>query len=301
MSFNRIDVVTGIMLQSEFSSHAFSYSHACYQEGDSVRVALTLPPGDSLITFQSVSVNDLNYSNRQVTNATTHGNVRNYCTSPTGSKLYVESDGKLFQFDPGFTLNFERNLMPYSFSMYNRSSLLFDQNDNPVIFNSYVNNTIINDDLIFRRIDHNSGNTIDSLVYNDARNTPDIAITQFYDSNNKLNLVYANDFDDAFILQEETQLNIIQLDPLVDLQNEIPQVVIKMYPNPASTKLTFSDKDLVGSKVMLYDAMGKSLKAVILNSEPQIDISDLKTGIYFLQIKKENDVYLNTKFIKIDN
>ena len=114
-------------------------------------------------------------------------------------------------------------------------------------------------------------------------------------------MLYANDFDDAFILQEEAQLNIIQLSSLTNSQDEIPLEVIAIYPNPVSNYMKLSNKNLAGCRVDLCDVTGKSLKKFILNPESEIDVSDLKTGLYFLQFKKEGIVISNAKFIKIEN
>ncbi|MBK8363398.1 MAG: T9SS type A sorting domain-containing protein [Bacteroidetes bacterium] len=300
--FKRIEVLNGNLLQSKDSTLSLGYSHECLQKDDSLIVVFTplLPWPD--LTFMSVDMNSFEYSDLIYTGEVVTGYFyRNLCKSPTLDKYYVETEEELFQFGTDYSFEYVRVLGQSTVGIYNQSPVLFDQNENPILFNSYLNNTILNEDLICRRLDRNSGNTIDSLIYDDVRNTPDFAVAQFFDAGNNLNLLYANDFDDAFILQEEAQLNIIQLSSLTNSQDEIPLEVIVIYPNPVSNYMKLSNKNLAGCRVDLCDVTGKSLKKFILNPESEIDVSDLKTGLYFLQFKKEGIVISNAKFIKIEN
>ena len=69
--------------------------------------------------------------------------------------------------------------------------------------------------------------------------------------------------------------------------------VIKLYPNPAKSHLTFPNT-LTNKEYTIYSISGKRvLSGVILNHEILID--KLEKGFYFLKIKE----YIVTKFVKI--
>lgn len=68
-----------------------------------------------------------------------------------------------------------------------------------------------------------------------------------------------------------------------------------IYPNPASTMITVLHDTLV-EELTICDIHGKQL---LTSSEDMIDISQLKSGVYFLKIKKNNE-YTTKKVIKIE-
>lgn len=71
--------------------------------------------------------------------------------------------------------------------------------------------------------------------------------------------------------------------------------LIKIYPNPAVDKISIisNNKDIKNCKIL--DTNGR----IILNTiEDKIDISTLKSGIYFIQCKFENDKIATKKIIK---
>lgn len=55
---------------------------------------------------------------------------------------------------------------------------------------------------------------------------------------------------------------------------------IKIYPNPASNKITIDANDVVDVK--LFDVVGKQISSAKQN---QIDVSNLTEGVYFMQVK----------------
>ena len=72
-----------------------------------------------------------------------------------------------------------------------------------------------------------------------------------------------------------------------------------VYPNPANDILTVQNKDnAVISKVNVVDILGKTIKTFTFNTtEVSLDISDLKAGIYFVEIHS-NTVKTTQKVIK---
>ena len=68
------------------------------------------------------------------------------------------------------------------------------------------------------------------------------------------------------------------------------------YPNPSSEIISFNSKKT--KNVRIYDLSGKLIKEVLLNNSNQINISDLKTGIYTIQLESSDGILLHDKLIK---
>ncbi len=77
--------------------------------------------------------------------------------------------------------------------------------------------------------------------------------------------------------------------------------ILKIYPNPASTEIQLDAKNLLTNIYFSYqltDALGQIIrKKERYTNDTKIDISDLRTGIYYLQIVTEEGIWL-TRFVK---
>ncbi|MBI3234906.1 MAG: T9SS type A sorting domain-containing protein [Bacteroidetes bacterium] len=74
----------------------------------------------------------------------------------------------------------------------------------------------------------------------------------------------------------------------------------KVYPNPATNSIHISAANLKMGNIELYDMEGKVIKSFISNvgtSNLDLDISDLRAGIYLLKSRNNEGVYIQ-KFIK---
>ena len=85
--------------------------------------------------------------------------------------------------------------------------------------------------------------------------------------------------------------------------SELENQFIKIYPNPASEQLTMSTS-LRGTKLsfqfFIYDLSGKEIyKAELKESMQTIDISDIKSGVYVLQVISGKDLILRKQIIKL--
>jgi hypothetical protein len=86
-----------------------------------------------------------------------------------------------------------------------------------------------------------------------------------------------------------------------DIATDITSVNVQnvtVYPNPAGNTITLELSDNVGNEdAELYNSIGKLVKVIqIESSKQQIDIADLRSGIYFIRIPKYPNASL--KFIK---
>lgn len=77
----------------------------------------------------------------------------------------------------------------------------------------------------------------------------------------------------------------------------------QVYPNPASNELIIDlayDARWIGKILTVTDVNGRIVMQVLLNSKVQtLDISKLRTGLYFLTGKKEDGSSIKQKFIKM--
>ena len=70
--------------------------------------------------------------------------------------------------------------------------------------------------------------------------------------------------------------------------DDIEDVNIEVFPNPADDKVFLNSKETIHS-VRLYDYTGQVLMKKSINDKShQLNISELKPGIYFLMMETEN-------------
>ncbi|HQB22647.1 MAG TPA: T9SS type A sorting domain-containing protein, partial [Bacteroidales bacterium] len=77
------------------------------------------------------------------------------------------------------------------------------------------------------------------------------------------------------------------LSPVKVDENKLKQ--IKLYPNPCSNQF-FVDGE-INSEVSIYNLYGQKLKTSKLTYSKSIDVDELPAGIYFVEVKNENDVF----------
>ena len=79
--------------------------------------------------------------------------------------------------------------------------------------------------------------------------------------------------------------------------DNLPNSGISLMPNPVNDVLQIKGNKQIQTVVIL-DNVGRTLKEYsVNNTDYKIDMSELKTGIYFIKIKTDNSVYLD-KVIK---
>jgi hypothetical protein len=73
---------------------------------------------------------------------------------------------------------------------------------------------------------------------------------------------------------------------------------LSVYPNPANENLTITIPNTLGinKQILIYNSMGKLVKEISALQSESINISDLYSGIYFIQLKDKPHVAI--KFIK---
>ncbi|MBJ2176106.1 T9SS type A sorting domain-containing protein [Aureibaculum sp. A20] len=72
---------------------------------------------------------------------------------------------------------------------------------------------------------------------------------------------------------------------------------LKVYPNPAKDNLTVSNNGIDITSIEIYNLLGQKLNSYNPNREI-LDISGLKSAVYYLKIKDENGNKATYKIIK---
>jgi hypothetical protein len=90
------------------------------------------------------------------------------------------------------------------------------------------------------------------------------------------------------------------LNPVAIKQFNVQNLGLHIYPNPSSGILnidinTALEKPL---SISITDALGRMVKQVSLSASTKIDVSDVKEGIYFLQVLENGSVIANEKIIR---
>ena len=79
----------------------------------------------------------------------------------------------------------------------------------------------------------------------------------------------------------------------------VSSIEVKCFPNPASEYITFDIEDISQpSSVELIDMQGKKVVSQILPQNKQIQVSQLKSGMYFYRIQQNNKTYKGKVVVK---
>ncbi len=82
--------------------------------------------------------------------------------------------------------------------------------------------------------------------------------------------------------------------------NKLTYNTFNIYPNPAKDFIfiDFLNSEILDVQILIYDITGKELLSKkVNNNDNKIDISSLKSGVYFIKIKTKNQIY-TSKLIK---
>jgi hypothetical protein len=95
--------------------------------------------------------------------------------------------------------------------------------------------------------------------------------------------------------------------PLIDelpVYDEVPEwFEPKLYPNPANSELTLNlayDARWIGKTITVFNTQGQVIKTIFIDSKIMtIDVSSLRSGLYFLSAKRDDGSVIKQKFIKL--
>ena len=84
------------------------------------------------------------------------------------------------------------------------------------------------------------------------------------------------------------------MDLLVNVQ-DIHQTEIKIFPNPTTGIVIIEMSSLENVKYVISDVIGRQLKTGILGN--QLDLSDMKDGLYLIQLYNQQNNMLESKLL----
>ena len=137
--------------------------------------------------------------------------------------------------------------------------------------------TIINSDL----------NVVDSSHvdrFNQFSNTIDTLINRYWVITT---FVYGNDSCSTISYYNPPPVPL----EILDVANNL-----KVYPNPVRGILYWNGVNV--NSIKLTDSMGRNIKCDIDYLNQNIDVSDIKSGIYFLNIRASNKAFINKIIVK---
>ncbi len=82
---------------------------------------------------------------------------------------------------------------------------------------------------------------------------------------------------------------------IADAEGNITEV--KLYPNPASNIINIISNQVNIKSVGIYDVLGKQVLAT--TNKKDINVSDLRSGMYIVKIEFENNTSASKRFIKL--
>jgi len=148
-----------------------------------------------------------------------------------------------------------------------------------------------------------TSNTIASgtrtIVATRAFNTSDSNDYTFVYANNSIDFAYAKMSSASFNLAYHGAGNRgYRIDALFTALgvNDFEKNKITFYPNPANSSFNIQAADEIKS-VTIFDATGKKV-AAFNNQKEALDISNLKTGLYFIEILNSENKIFTEKLIK---
>ncbi len=117
------------------------------------------------------------------------------------------------------------------------------------------------------------------------------------DTFNVIIISSGSEFHDGSVLYVDS-LTIETNTGIINLDNKV--ISLKTYPNPCTEVIAFETTDIdQGRTILLYDLLGNLIKIEDFSStKANINIRDIKSGLYSYQIQNEGNIFRSGTFIK---
>lgn len=103
--------------------------------------------------------------------------------------------------------------------------------------------------------------------------------------------IYDDSDLNTVIYTEEYTLNVIDPNSTSDIDAKVAD--LSVYPNPVRTNLNISDDSIV-DEVVVYNLLGKPVKRFDMSNVNNLDLSDLRDGVYLVGMYNEEQGLLKT-------
>lgn len=196
---------------------------------------------------------------------------------------------------------FNISLVPESQGQYDFGDIAFNQ-QYAFLSYSFFNtaNNPVNNDILVLKIDKFNGAVIGSASYNDSHNTDENYLQHYLDTASYY-VIFANNFDNISILQEETQIGIIKYNLVTqniqELQNNESVLLL---PNPVQNKVSVQfHTENIPVSYSVCNILGVVMKKDAITQNSVLDLSMLKEGVYSIVIEFQNKSTICKRFVKL--
>lgn len=296
----KISGSSGAVLKDTIYSHTTGTSHIAFQQGDTLNIAFISSAGH-FISSVNIDMITMNEIKNFTSNIACFDELEKFAVDSITDQYYIKSNSSFYGFSSQDSTLFKISLVPEAQGEYDFSDIAFNQ-QRVFLAYSYFNttNTPVNNDILVLAIDKFNGTIIGSASYNDSRNTDENYLQHYLDTN-AYYVMYANNFDNASILQEETQLGIIkynfQPQSILDIQSNEH---VFFFPNPFQNKVsvhfTIASNPL---SYAVYNILGELIKQDYITHSKMLDFETLKHGVYSIIFRFQNSKTTVMRMVKI--
>lgn len=200
-------------------------------------------------------------------------------------RLFREENNRFYEY-----ISDENERLYYDFNLNKGDSILIlDQNYNSELFTvSNVETVIFNDEIERKKLSLSCNtNSVDTLIWIEGIGDIGSFIFSGYncqsvDTTSQLRC-FNNEFQNVYLADWADGC----LSTSVDYTKEFHD--FKIYPNPSIDKIHFVKEKLIPGIVFIYDMNGRQMMQFkISNKIDEIDISNFKSGMYFLKFQELN-------------
>lgn len=307
------------------SSNVIIEKNSCYENGWGIEVGAELNGTTSNITVK----NNLIYNNKQaglsiggydtattgqVINCTIRNNTffqNNSLNDGTGEISMTKTSNTKFENNIFYTnsqnvfMNVD-NILPQTGNIFNYNSWFTPNNSaNSIVVNwrgtsyssfvSYKTGTSQEANSIY-----GNPNVVSTSIT--APNFQLLSSSQCINAGNPMTLIASGETDyQEFIRIANTTIDIgaYEFGSTLGFENNI-KLNYKIYPNPSSGILNIDFDDAINeAKITIFNALGQIIKNEISTKSGQVfNLSELKNGIYFIEIQQNNSRQINKIVIK---
>lgn len=109
---------------------------------------------------------------------------------------------------------------------------------------------------------------------------------------------YNGELGDGTYVEKRFPVKVVELCTLVAIEEKSNDINSTIYPNPSSGKYVIELNHFLKGTIEIYNLMGQKVASFeLINDSTEIDITDLKSGIYLFRIEN-NKGCVTKKVIK---
>lgn len=296
----KVDGSSGAVLADTIYSHTMGTSHIVFQDFDTLKIAFIDAVGH-FVSVASVDMLTMTETKNFTSNVSCFDELEKFAVDQQTNQYYIKSNSFFLGFTGQDVSLFNISLVPESQGQYDFGDIAFNQ-QYAFLSYSFFNtaNNPVNNDILVLKIDKFNGAVIGSASYNDSRNTDENYLQHYLDTASYY-VIFANNFDNISILQEETQIGIIKYNLVTqniqELQNNESVLLL---PNPVQNKVSVQfHTENIPVSYSVCNILGVVMKKDAITQNSVLDLSMLKEGVYSIVIEFQNKSTICKRFVKL--